>query len=125
MLRTANTLLIVAIVILASTLVVTRTAQATPQPPHVFFGIVSVAGTPSSGLTIAATVGGTNFASGDTATASGGAYGQSPASYFGGLGDDVQTLDTKEGGGAGDAISFTVNGVAATITVTSTGSFTG
>ena len=125
MLRIANLLLIVAIVVLASTFVVTRTAQATPQPPHLFYGTVSVAGTPTSGLTVASTVGGTNFASGDTATASGGVYGQSPASQFSVLGDDVATLDTKEGGGAGDAISFTVNGVAATITVVSIGSFTG
>ena len=96
MLRTTNILLTVAIVALIGLFAVTTTTlEATPQPHHILYGTASVAGTGTSGLTVGAKIGGTSFVKGDTTTGTGGAYGQSPRSEFGVLGDDPDTKTSK------------------------------
>jgi len=125
-LRTTNILLTVAIVALIGLFAVTTTTlEATPKPQHILYGTVSVAGTGTSGLTVDALISGTSYDVGDSTTGTGGAYGQSPRSAFGVLADDPDTKSSTEGGATGEAVSFTVAGMAATVTVVSNGSFVG
>lgn len=86
---------------------------AIPQPPHVFYGAVTIDDKPApNGLAVTATISGVNLAYTPTAQTSGGRYGNNlqfriPA-------DDMDT-DVKEGGVNGDRIIFYVDGMLAGI----------
>ncbi|HEY82864.1 MAG TPA: hypothetical protein G4O01_06195 [Dehalococcoidia bacterium] len=86
-------------------------AVAVPQPPHVFYGAVTVGGAAAAdGLTVTAAIAGASFPYTPTAQTSGGRYGDDlkfrvPA-------DDPDT-GAKEGGVSGDTVVFYVEGVEA------------
>ena len=114
--RRAWVLWVVLVTVAISTVLLAQPAAAVPQPPHIFFGTVTVDGSAAEdGLAIEARIGGVNYAkstlnsSGATVTNNGtyGTDGQSDD--FQVTADDSDTT-TVEGGVNGQVIEFFVNG---------------
>ncbi|MFQ6122104.1 MAG: Ig-like domain-containing protein [Dehalococcoidales bacterium] len=98
------TVLIVSILLPAS-------AVAVPQPPHVFYGAVTIGGSAAAdGIPVTAAIAGANFPYTPTAQTSSGRYGDDLT--FKVPADDPET-SAKEGGVNGDAIVLYVQGVEA------------
>ena len=97
---------------------------ALPEPPHKFFGTVTIGASPADGgVSVEARIGNVQFsqlvagdgtATSSASTESDGRYGISKS--FQVCGDDLSSVQ-KEGGVNGDAVQFFVNGVLATTSV--------
>jgi hypothetical protein len=118
--KTANITLTFMVLALAVLFGVTRPAQAQPQVPMLAFGSVTVGGSAApDGLQVEARAGGTNYALSvtrrTTPQTGGGSFGTGSADDFQIRSDDTDPGTT--GAVSGDALSFFVGGVSATITV--------
>ena len=83
-------------------------AWAFPQMPHQFCGDVTINGSlAASGVIVSARIGGVEYAS--TTTDSQGRYGYTPSLFM--VPADDPATPPKEGGSAGDTVSFYVAGV--------------
>ena len=103
-----STLLVVTVV----SLLLPISVAAVPQPPHRFYGNVTVGGVAApDGVTVTATISGATFPYSPSAQTSGGQYGYA-APLFKVPADDLDTA-AKEGGVNGNTVYFYVEGVAA------------
>ncbi|MBI4200918.1 MAG: tandem-95 repeat protein, partial [Chloroflexi bacterium] len=113
----------VAVVTLLFTAAVQGKVQEIPQPPHVFFGNVTIGSASGQAILdttrVTATIDGVVFQTAETVnTTKDGAYGITAP--FRVPSDDPDTLDKKEGGVATNVMLFQVNGVQATMTLNGT-----
>jgi hypothetical protein len=95
------------VLVLALSLAAAGAVGAIPQAPHIFWGEVTINGSPApDGTTVSAHIGSLSWST----TTSGGSYGYAPT--FTVAADDPETPE-KEGGIEGDVIVFKVNGMLA------------